>query len=307
MKKSSVIFKKILILVSLSFSITTFLYSEDNTVKDYTSKSDEGLYFANAFLGKYNYFGALYQTKLYYKKALFRDKNSFFFSTSHLTYGIQAEVANFLKASVFVEFEPLIALKFLFRATYERALAENAKPVLIDKANGEYNQALPPFTGLNPKTIKPIYEGGNTFSFDISPTLTIGGPVKVGLLALIYNPTISYIHGFGIEKESYHYYGRDNIVVRDRDFYIIHDIKLGLSVPSLHSSFALITDIEQILSQKDIWRLGVFAGYIYTDSFGKNKNIIPVISVKLGTWLIDKYASYKPTFLLDASLVWKIK
>ena len=173
--------KKILVMMLIIMINIPLLAQENEKPKrDLTDKSDEGWYFSNHFMGRWNHFGALYQGQLFYKKALFREMNNFFFADSYVLAGIEQELSSFSRTSAYVEFQPLIALKMLFKFTYEAGLADPGKPVLVDSDTKEFNHALPPFTGLNPKTRKPQYVGGNTIYVQFAPTLTMGGPAGPG-------------------------------------------------------------------------------------------------------------------------------
>ncbi|EKV56081.1 hypothetical protein [Brachyspira hampsonii] len=294
--------KKIfIILYAIIMSIP--LSAQENA--DSKRYSDEGWYFSNHFLGRWNHFGALYQGQLFYKKALFREMNNFFFNDSYILAGIEQELSSFSRTSAYVEFQPLIALKVLFKFTYEAGLADAGKPVLVDGSTKEFNHALPPFTGLNPMTKKPQYVGGNTIYFQMAPTITIGGPAGEGLIALIYTPYINYIRAFGIDKDDYIYLARESIVVKAEDMYFNHDIKLGYSMKEWGMSFAINTTIEQMLSSKDLYRVGLFAAYSYKKALNSVPSLSPFVSTKIGTWLIEKHVQYKFAIQLDAGIEWK--
>ena len=167
--------KKILAMILITIINIPLLAQEDvKPQRDLTDKSDEGWYFSNHFLGRWNHFGALYQGQLFYKKALFREMNNFFFADSYVLAGIEQELSSFSRTSAYVEFQPLIALKMLFKFTYEAGLADAGRPVLVDGSTKEFNHALPPFTGLNPMNKKTQYVGGNTIYVQFAPTLTMG-------------------------------------------------------------------------------------------------------------------------------------
>lgn len=298
--------KKVLIIM-LSLIISLPLIAQDNAKpqRDLTDTSDEGWYFSNHFLGRWNNFGALYQGQVFYKKALFRERNNFFFADSYLIAGIEQEFSSFSRTSAYVEFQPLIALKFLFKFTYEAGLAEPGRPTLVDSNTKEFNHALPPFTGLNPMTKKPQYVGGNTIYFQMAPTLTMGGPAGPGLIALIYTPYISYIRAFGVDKDNFVYLPREAIVVKAEDWYFNHDIKLGYSMREWGMSFALNTTIEHMISSKDLFRVGLFAAYSYKKPIEKVPSLTPFANVKLGTWLVEKHIQYKFAIQMDIGLEWK--
>ena len=104
-------FMKKLLIIMLSLIISLPLIAQDNAKpqRDLTDTSDEGWYFSNHFLGRWNHFGALYQGQVFYKKALFRERNNFFFADSYLIAGIEQEFSSFSRTSAYVEFQPLIA------------------------------------------------------------------------------------------------------------------------------------------------------------------------------------------------------
>lgn len=294
--------KKILAIIFIFIVNIPLLAQEDESSQKY---SDEWWYFSNHFLGRWNHFGALYQGQLFYKKALFREMNNFFFNDSYILAGIEQELSSFSRTSAYVEFQPLIALKVLFKFTYEAGLTDSGKPVLVDRNTMEFNHALPPFTGLNPMTRKPQYVGGNTIYFQMAPTVTIGGPAGAGLIALIYTPYINYVRAFGVDKDEYIYLARESIVVRAEDMYFNHDIKLGYSMKEWGMSFAVNTTIEHMLSNKDLYRVGLFAAYSYKKALNSVPSLFPFISAKIGTWLVEKHAQYKFAMQLDAGIEWK--
>ena len=300
--------KKIFIIIMIVAISSTNIFAQETEKqtpkKDYTSKDDEGFYFANHLLGRWNHFGVLYQGQLFYKKALFREKNNFFFAQSHLTVGLEQEFSTFSRTSAYVVFQPLIALNFLFKVTYETAFAESAKPVLADDSR-VFNYALPPFTGLNPMTKKPQYVGKDSVQVQFAPMLTIGGPAGPGLIALIYQPFITYINVLGVNKNDYYYLTRDAIVVKGEDVWFNHDIKLGYALSSLGMSFAINSTIEHMLSQKDLFRVGLFAAYSYKKSLDAVPSLTPFLNVKMGTWLVEKHLQYKFAIQLDTGLEWK--
>lgn len=299
--------KKILAIILITFISIPLLAQDDvKPQRDFTDKSDEGWYFSNHFLGRWNHFGALYQGQLFYKKALFREMNNFFFADSYVLAGIEQEFSSFSRTSAYVEFQPLIALKMLFKFTYEAGLAQSGRPALVDSDTKEFNHALPPFTGLNPMTIKPQYVGGNTIYVQMAPTLTIGGPAGPGLIALIYTPYITYIRAFGVDKNSYVYLPRDAIVVKAEDFYFNHDIKLGYSMKEWGMAFAINTTIEHMLSSsKDLYRVGLFAAYSYKKALNAVPSLSPFANVKVGTWLVEKHIQYHFAIQLDVGIEWK--
>ncbi|MEI0540428.1 hypothetical protein [Brachyspira pulli] len=55
-------------------------------------------------MGRWNHFGALYQGQLFYKKALFREMNNFFFADSYVLAGIEQEFSSFSRTSAYAEF-----------------------------------------------------------------------------------------------------------------------------------------------------------------------------------------------------------
>lgn len=276
-------------------------------VRDYTDKSDEGWYFSNHFLGRWNHFGAVYQGQLYYRKALFRELDSFFFADSYIEAGIEQEFSSFSRTSAYVRFQPLAALNFLAKLTYEAGLADPGRPTLLDPETKTFDHALPPFTGLNPMNRKPEYVGGHTLIFQMVPALTMGGPAGPGLLAVIYTPYINYIRAFGVDKEAFVYMPRESIVVKGEDWYFNHDIKLGYSLREWGLAFAVNTNIEHMLSDKDLYRVGLFAAYSYKKPLKQVPALSPFAAVKLGTWLIETHVRYRFAFQFDVGLEWKFR
>lgn len=281
--------------------------SSEKPARDYTDKSDEGWYFSNHFLGRWNHFGAVYQGQLFYRKALFRELNSFFFADSYVEAGIEQEFSSFSRTSAYIRFQPLAALNFLAKLTYEAGLADPGRPTLLDPETKTFDHALPPFTGLNPMNRKPEYVGGNTLILQMVPALTMGGPAGPGLLAVIYTPSINYIRAFGVDKEAFVYMPRESIVVKGEDWYFNHDIKLGYSLREWGMAFAINTNIEHMLSEKELYRVGLFAAYSYKKPLEKVPSLSPFAAFKLGTWLIETHVRYRFAFQFDVGLEWKFR
>lgn len=275
--------------------------------RDYTDRSDEGWYFSNHFMGRWNHFGAVYQGQLYYRKALFRDLNSFFFADSYIEAGIEQEFSSFSRTSAYIRFQPLAALNFLAKLTYEAGLADSGRPTLLDPDTKTFDHALPPFTGLNPMNRKPEYVGGHTLIFQMVPALTMGGPAGPGLLAVIYTPFINYIRAFGVDKEAFVYMPRESIVVKGEDWYFNHDIKLGYSLREWGMGFAINANIEHMLSDKDLYRVGLFAAYSYKKPLKQVPSLSPFAAFKMGTWLIETHVRYRFAFQFDVGLEWKFR
>lgn len=227
--------------------------SSEKPARDYTDKSDEGWYFSNHFLGRWNHFGAVYQGQLFYRKALFRELNSFFFADSYVEAGIEQEFGSFSRTSAYIRFQPLAALNFPAKLTYEAGL------------------------------------------------------VDPGLLAVIYTPSINYIRAFGVDKEAFVYMPRESIVVKGEDRYFNHDIKLGYSLREWGMAFAINTNIEHMLSEKELYRVGLFAAYSYKKPPEKVPSLSPFAAFKLGTWLIETHVRYRFAFQFDVGLEWKFR
>ena len=274
------IFSIIMIMVFTSINIFAQETNNQKPQKDYTSTEDEGFYFSNHILARWNHFGALYQGQLFYKKALFREKNNFFFAQSHITFGLEQEFSTFSRTSGYLIFQPLIALSFLFKATYETAFAESAKPVLTDDTR-RFDFALPPFTGLNPQNKKPMYVGNDSVQLQVAPTI------------------------LGVDKNDYYYLTREAIVVKGQDIWFNHDLKLGYALPSLGMSFAINSTIEHMLSQKDLYRVGLFGAFSYKKNLDSLTSLAPFINLKVGTWLIERHIQYKFAIQIDTGLEWK--
>ncbi|MGL4987426.1 MAG: hypothetical protein ACRC5H_09870, partial [Treponemataceae bacterium] len=159
--------------------------TETITIRPFNSTADEGFYWDNAFRGRWSPFGAAYRTKIYYRDALMRDKNSFWFANSAWEAGIEQEISSGSRTSAFIFWQPIIAVNFLAKVGYFHDFVGYA---LLNDPNDDYSHALPPFTGLNPLTRKPVRSTGRgMLEFEFSPTFTFGGKLGNGMLALIYN------------------------------------------------------------------------------------------------------------------------
>ncbi|MGL4560977.1 MAG: DUF2147 domain-containing protein [Brevinema sp.] len=143
-------------------------------------------------MGKWNPFGSLYQTRLYYRHALHRDQGTFWFKDSALMVGLEQEFSIFSRTSLFLYWQPVIAVNFIARVIFEYDFAGS---VQMNGPNDDYTTAFLPFTGLNPLTRTPIRNKFSNFIFEFAPEFTFGGSAGPGMVALIYRPSDgSYFH-----------------------------------------------------------------------------------------------------------------
>lgn len=302
--------KNICILLFIFTIITdfSFLFAQENesiTHRSMDSTIDEGFYWDNGFKGRWNPFGAYYLTKIYYRKALSRENNNFWFANSALEVGIEQYVSSFVKTSAFVFWQPIIAINFMFKVGYSRSFVDDF--VIEGGHSADYNIAFPPFTGLNPMTKEPKALQANTLEIEFIPTVTFGGKVGRGMLALIYSPHIIYFNNFGIDKDTYIYNSRESIVIKAQDIFFRHDIKFGYSLSGTGLSFAITTLIEHVLSNEEITRVGLFGSVSYERSLDKNPNLIPFFRGQVGTWLLDRYMKQYFAIQIDTGIKWKFK
>ena len=150
-----------------------------------------------------------------------------------------------------------------------------------------------------------MYVGNDSVQLQVAPTLTIGAPAGPGLIALIYQPFITYINILGVDKNDYYYLTREAIVVKGQDIWFNHDLKLGYALPSLGMSFAINSTIEHMLSQKDLYRVGLFGAFSYKKNLDSLTSLAPFINLKVGTWLIERHIQYKFAIQIDTGLEWK--
>ncbi|MGL4524784.1 MAG: hypothetical protein ACRCVN_04610 [Spirochaetia bacterium] len=276
------------------------------STRAFNSEEDRGWYFLNAGYGRWNPFGAYYQGRLYYKEPLFREQNTFWFADSAIITGIEQDLGPFSRTSAYLFFQPVIATSFELRVGYEKELISGLRPVVIDDPHGRYNQALPPFTGLNPKDLQPTYLDTNgALIVEFTPRMTMGGKAGNGMLALIYAPTMLYIQNFGMSADQYYYYGRESAVMKATDILWKHDISLGYAFTGTGWSTALSTMIDHVNSSGRLMRIGVFGAVSYEKALTDYPDIIPFFRGRIGTWVWDEYMTQRFAFQLNTGINWK--
>ncbi|MGL4562375.1 MAG: hypothetical protein ACRCVW_00780 [Brevinema sp.] len=289
--------------------LTGSIFAQDNTVLTNSVKkeipADQGWYWQNAYMGKWNPFGSLYQTRLYYRHALHRDQGTFWFKDSALMVGLEQEFSIFSRTSLFLYWQPVIAVNFTARVIFEYDFAGS---IQMNGPNDDYTSAFPPFTGLNPLTRTPIRNKFSNFIFEFAPEFTFGGPAGPGMVALIYRPQIFYFHSIGYGADQFYYNNREGIILKGRDIFFRHDIKLGYSLTGTGMSFALVSLIEHVLSGGgDLFRVGVFGGFQYEKATKNNPNLIPYVRVLVGTWVVERFLFQTFAMQWDIGLKWKFK
>lgn len=273
--------------------------------RNFDSIDDQGWYWLNSMYLRWSYFGAYYQTRLYYRLPIFRDQNSFWFADSAFMVGIEQDIGPFERTSLYLFWQPVIALAFEMRMGYEQDVANYLKPVEVDGADADYNFALPPFTGQNPNNKTPNYQGGKAFILEFTPTLTMGGSIGDGMLALIYSPIMTYVKNFQLHNDKYYFYGRDIIVMLPTDIYWKHNIKLGYNFTGTGMSMAVISIIEHVQSSGRLMRAGLFGGFNFEKQLKKYPNLIPFFRAQVGSWLSDEYLKGDFAIGINGGLIWK--
>ncbi|MGL4393639.1 MAG: hypothetical protein ACRCS8_00205 [Brevinema sp.] len=287
------------LLIALAF-ISVILSTGENFAQE--KPADQGWYWQNGFMARWNPFGALYQTKLYYRHALHRDKGTFWFKDSAIMAGIEQEFSSFTSTSMFLFWQPVIAMNFTAKVTFEHDFVGYAK---MDGPNDNYNIMFPPFTGLNPMTEKPEKQKFSNFIFEFSPEFTFGGPAGNGMLALIYRPSMYYYHSIGYGANNYYYNNKHGIILKGRDIYFRHDIKLGYNITGTGLSIAAATLIDHTLSSSELFRVGIFGALSYEKPLTSNPNLIPYARVMVGTWVVERFLYQHFAIQLDTGLKWK--
>ncbi|MGL4387803.1 MAG: hypothetical protein ACRCTJ_00195, partial [Brevinema sp.] len=291
------------------FTIFGISYTQEKIVENtqYNIKeksSDQGWYWQNGFLGRWNPFGALFLTKLYYRHALHREKGTFWFDNSAIEVGIEQELSAMSRTSLFLFWQPLIALNMTAKLTFEHDFIGYAK---MNGPNDDYNIMFPPFTGLNPFTKRPEIQKFSNFIFEFSPQFTFGGAIESGAIALIYRPSIFYFHSIGYGANNFYYNNREAIILKGRDVFFRHDIKLGYSILGTGLSIAAVSLIEHVLSSDNLLRVGVFGAFSYEKSLKSKPNFIPYARMMVGTWVVEKFLYQHFAIQIDAGIKWKFK
>lgn len=65
--------------------------------------------------------------------------------------------------------------------------------------------------------------------------------------------------------------------------------------------------IPILLSEKELYRVGLFAAYSYKKPPEKVPSLSPFAAFKLGTWLIETHVRYRFAFQFDVGLEWKFR
>lgn len=268
------------------------------------STADEGFYWDNGFKGRWAPFGALYNTRIYYRKALNREANNFWYADSALEFGIEQEVSVFSKTSFFVLYQPMVAFSIQAKIGYSKDFLQSA---LLTGPDDDYSHAFPSISGLNPGGRDPDRVDLNTLELELIPTWTVGGKVGDGMLALIYSPHITYFYNSGIDKEQYIYQNSNSIVLKGQDILWRHDIKLGYAPSYVGTSFALTGIVEHVQSISGIFRAGVFTSFSYEKSLAKQPNLVPFFKGQIGTWVKDRYMKGDIAIQIDTGIKWKFK
>lgn len=301
-KKNNLLFFSMLLIVLSSNVLLS--QGESITGRAQNSTIDEGFYWDNGFKGRWNPFGGYYLTRLYYRKALSRENNNFWHAGSAIEVGVEQSLSSLSKTSAFIFWQPIIAFNVTAKVGYAH---DFIRTTLLNGPNDDYTHTLPPFTGQNPMNREPKRTDVNTLEVELIPSVTFGGGVGSGMLALIYTPHMIYFNNFGIDKDQYIYNNREAIVIKGEDIFIRHDIKLGYIFSGKGMSVALVTLVEQVVSLKDVFRVGVFGAFSYEKSLKKKPNIIPYFRGQVGAWVEDRYMEQYFAIQIDTGIKWKFK
>jgi len=293
-----------ILLLFIIFLSPNFLFSQEDTLTERAMNStiDQGWYWDNSFRGRWNPFGACYRTKIYYRNALYRDQNTFWFADSVLDLGMEQSIASSARTSLFMFWQPIIAVNFLFKVGYSKDFVKGAA---LKDAYDDYSHALPPFTGQNPGGRKPVRLDADTLEIEFAPTFTFGGPLGSGMMALIYTPTMLYFHNFGLDPNQYFFHNREAVVLKAQDIFWRHDIKLGYMLSGTGMSFAFTGLIEHVQSIKGIFRAGIFGSFSYEKASEKYPNLIPYFKTQVGTWIKDRYMDNYFALQFETGVKWK--
>lgn len=294
--------KRMFSVMCLVFVQGAFYPQETLTERPANSTIDQGWYWQNSFLGRWNPFGILYQTKIYYRKALHREQNSFWFANSAFMAGMEQDISSSSRTSLYLYWQPVIAVNFTARVSYEYDFLGGAQ---MNGPHDDYNIAFPTFTGLNPMTLKPVFQRFHNLIVEISPEFTFGGPAGRGMLALIYRPSIYYFNSVDLDPNSYYYHNREAVILKARDFFFRHDIKLGYSFTGTGMGVALVSLLEHTLSSGRLARAGIFGGFSFEKAFQNYPLLIPYFRGQVGTWLVDRYLKQHFAIQIDTGIKWK--
>ncbi len=288
-----------LLLIFLWISNSSF--AQQNTVLA-DNLSDQGWYIDSGIRGAWNFAGICLRNKVYYRKALSRDKNSFLFQNSYLEAGVEFGIAPFVKTTAFVVWQPILPLKFNLRVGHYKDLI--GEP-LIDGPNGGYNHGYLPFTGLNPGNVTSEKINSDTLEIEFAPTLSLGGKVGSGALAFIYTPYMHYFYSSNMEEGQYKHLARDSIVIGKQDIFWRHNLLFGYSILNIGLTIGVSATIQHIQSISGIFRSGVFGVIAYEKVSAKNPKLTPYVRAQLGTWIKDRYL--EKLFVIQAEFGIKYK
>lgn len=277
---------------------------ETPTDRPMNSIADQGWYWDNGGMLRHPYIGGLYRMKLYYRFALHRNKNSFWFKDSALELGLEQYFSVSTHTYAYLFWQPIIAFNITVKAGYS---TDFLGFTALNGSTDNYNFALPPVTGLNPMNRIPNrLKNINVFEFIVSPTWMFGGSIgDHGMMALIYNPTMSYIHAFGMNKNQYYFDNTFAIVLKSQDIYWKHDIKLGYIIKGSGISVALTGLIEHIQSIAGVFRAGLYGSFSYEKSLKKAPNIIPYFKSQIGAIIHDRYTTGDFAIQIDTGIKYK--
>ncbi|MGL4676852.1 MAG: hypothetical protein ACRCWI_04200 [Brevinema sp.] len=298
--------KKYLLITLLLFSNPVFtqesLSSETLTERAFNSTIDQGWYWQNSLRARWNPAGFEYITRIYYRRPLMRNKGSFWFANSALNIGIEHGISSLSKTTAYFFWQPIIALSFTVKASYAYDMIGFAQ---MSGPDDNYAIALPPFTGLNPMTQKPIYGGNQAFEIEFTPQFTFGGKAGVGMLALIYTPMMLYVHTFGMNQNQYYLNNYYVVVMKAQDIFWQHNIRLGYALIGTGISVAMTGIIEHVQSYSGIVRAGVFGAFSYEKASKRFPTLIPFFRGQIGTWIKDRYMQQYFAFQAETGVIWK--
>ncbi|MGL4561559.1 MAG: hypothetical protein ACRCV0_04640 [Brevinema sp.] len=284
--------KKIVLILVILFVSVASLNSQQKIVE---KPSDQGWYYDFGVRGAWNFAGICIRNKISYRKALSRDKKHILFQNSYLETGVELGLGPFAKSTAFVIWQPILPLRFQARIGYYRDLLGD---VLVDGPKGEYNHGYLAFTGLNPGTYTEPRVNSDTLEIEFAPTLTLGGKVGEGALALIYTPHMHYFYSSGISESQYRYFARESIIIKKQDIFWHHKFLFGYSFTSVGVTLGVSATVQHIQSIGGIFRAGMFGVIAYESPVPNKPNIIPYLRAQMGSWIKDRYLA--GTFVIQA-------
>lgn len=287
----------LIVIMLLPYHITA---QENNT----TNTVDQGWYWDTGFRVAWNFAGVCYRNKLYYRKALSRDRNNILFNNSFIETGVELGLAPFLKTTAFIIWQPILPIKMTLKVSHYKDLIGE---VLVNGANGDYNHGYLSFTGLNPGTVKdPLKINANVLEIEFSPTITLGGRVGVGVLVFVYIPYMHYFYSFDNTPTSqYRYNALNSVILQKQDILWKHTFLLGYSLLESGITAGVSTTIQHIQSIKGVFRSGIFGVFTYEKASTTRPHLIPYVRVQVGTWVKDRYL--EQLFVIQAEFGLKYK